>query len=243
MTREGPGSFQVTTGIDQHKEFGVEPICDTLQFAPSIYYAAKSRRPDSRRASRSTQMQLEERRPRKLATDGMDLSCQVSRRYQIPRPRLLEVGDPDGEVSAAWVAKELLRDVFRAQDEAHARRRMIAFYTHCADADIPELNRLARTISRWSDLIFAYHRTGRASNGRTENAHMLAEKIRRNAHGFRNIDNYRRLAHRQARHQMGYSTRRTNTRPPTTVHRVAPLTGLADTVRARFDPRVSATMC
>ena len=105
---------------------------------------------------------------------------------------ILEVGDPDGEVSAAWVAKELLRDVYSALDEAHARRRMIAFYTYCADADIPELARLARTVSRWSEEIFAYHRTGRASNGRVENTHMLAEKIRRNAHGFRNHYHYRR---------------------------------------------------
>ncbi len=104
----------------------------------------------------------------------------------------LEAGDPDGEVSAAWVAKELLRDVYAAVDEAHARRRMIAVYTYCADADVPELARLARTVSRWSEQIFAYHRTGRASNGRVENTHMLAEKIRRNAHGFQNHDNYRR---------------------------------------------------
>ena len=35
--------------IDQHKEeFGVESICDTLQFAPSTYYAAKSRLPSAR---------------------------------------------------------------------------------------------------------------------------------------------------------------------------------------------------
>jgi len=105
---------------------------------------------------------------------------------------LLAVGDPDGEVSAAWIGKELLRGVFSAVDEAHARRRMIGFYAYCADADVPELSRLARTISRWSELIFAYHRTGGASNGRVENAHMLIERTRRTAHGFRNIDNYRR---------------------------------------------------
>lgn len=105
---------------------------------------------------------------------------------------MLEAGDPDGEVSAAWVAKELLRDVYSAVDEAHARRRMITFYIYCADADTPELARLARTVSRWSEQIFAYHSTGRASNGRVENTHMLAEKIRRNAHGFRNHDHYRR---------------------------------------------------
>lgn len=35
--------------IDGHREeFGVESICDTLQFAPSTYYAAKSRVPSAR---------------------------------------------------------------------------------------------------------------------------------------------------------------------------------------------------
>jgi hypothetical protein len=35
--------------IDTHKDtFGVEPICTTLQFAPSTYYAAKSRPPSPR---------------------------------------------------------------------------------------------------------------------------------------------------------------------------------------------------
>ncbi|MBU1226627.1 MAG: ISL3 family transposase [Actinobacteria bacterium] len=105
---------------------------------------------------------------------------------------LLALGDPEGEVSAAWVGKELLRDVYAATDEAHARRRMIAFYTYCADAEIPELARLARTVSRWAEEVFAYHRTARASNARVENTHMLAEKTRRNAHGFTNIANYRR---------------------------------------------------
>ncbi len=36
--------------IDENREeFGVEPICDTLQFAPATYYAARSRLPSARR--------------------------------------------------------------------------------------------------------------------------------------------------------------------------------------------------
>jgi len=105
---------------------------------------------------------------------------------------LLAQGDPDGEVAAAILAKELLREVYAAIDEAHARRRLTVFFQHCANAEVPELTRLARTIDRWHDELLAYHRTGRASNGRVENTHMLAERIRRNAHGFTNIDNYRR---------------------------------------------------
>ena len=104
----------------------------------------------------------------------------------------LSTGDPDGEVAAAWLAKELLREVYAATSEAHARRRLIIFFQYCAEVDIPELTRLARTIDRWADEVLAYHRTGGASNGHVENMHMLAEKVRRNSHGFTNHDNYRR---------------------------------------------------
>lgn len=42
----------MTQFIDQHKhEFGVEPICRTLQVAPSSYYAARSRPPSARSRS------------------------------------------------------------------------------------------------------------------------------------------------------------------------------------------------
>jgi putative transposase len=35
--------------IDTNRaEFGVEPICDTLQVAPSTYYAARNRAPSAR---------------------------------------------------------------------------------------------------------------------------------------------------------------------------------------------------
>jgi transposase len=105
---------------------------------------------------------------------------------------MLAAGDPHGEVGAAIMAKELLREVYAAVDIGHASRRLIVFFQHCADAEIPELARLARTIDRWRPEVLAYHTTGRASNGRVENMHMLAEKIRRNAHGFANHINYRR---------------------------------------------------
>jgi transposase len=59
---------------------------------------------------------------------------------------MLNAGDPDGEVAAAIFAKELLREVDTAVDLAHARRQLIVFFQHCADAEVPELNRLARTI-------------------------------------------------------------------------------------------------
>ncbi len=49
----------MTRYIDAHRDrFGVEPICQTLQVAPSTYYAVKSRRASPRRV-RDSQLKLE----------------------------------------------------------------------------------------------------------------------------------------------------------------------------------------
>ena len=56
----------------------------------------------------------------------------------------LDIGDPDGEVATAYLAKELLRESFTAVDVFDARRRLTAFYDHCHSSDVAELERLAR---------------------------------------------------------------------------------------------------
>jgi transposase len=104
----------------------------------------------------------------------------------------LAAGDPDGEVAAVWLARELLAEVYTASGLAHAKRRLIVFFHHAADAEVPELTRLATTIDRWRDEVLAFHTTGGASNGPTEAVNLLVEKIRRLGHGYRNFTNYRR---------------------------------------------------
>ena len=104
----------------------------------------------------------------------------------------LAAGDPNGEVAAVWLARELLAEIYAARDVAHAKRRLVVFFQHAAEAEIPELTRLATTVDRWRDEILAYHTTGGASNGPTEAVNLLVEKIRRIGHGYRNFTNYRR---------------------------------------------------
>ena len=104
----------------------------------------------------------------------------------------LAAGDRDGEIAAVWLARELLSEVYAANGLAHAKRRLIVFFQHAADANIAELTRLAKTVDRWRDEILAFHTTGGASNGPTEAVNLLIEKIRRIGHGYRNFDNYRR---------------------------------------------------
>lgn len=102
----------------------------------------------------------------------------------------LDRGDPDGEVSAAYLAKELLRQVYDAADPMHARRRLVEFYQHIADAEVPELTRLATTISRWEPELLRWHTTG-LSNGQVEGTNLVVKNTKRSGFGFRNFNNYR----------------------------------------------------
>jgi transposase len=104
--------------------------------------------------------------------------------------RLLLEGDPEEEVGAAYLAKELLREVYAARNRTMARRRLTKFYRHCDHSRVRECRRLTRTIRSWQAEVLAYHTTG-ASNGVTEGINLLIKKIKRVGHGFRNFDNYR----------------------------------------------------
>jgi transposase len=102
----------------------------------------------------------------------------------------LNAGDPDGEVGATYLAKELLRETYLANDAFDARRRLAVFYGYCTSSDVPELERLARTIARWEVPILRWHRT-RLTNAATEGTNLVIKNIKRLGFGFRNFENYR----------------------------------------------------
>jgi len=103
----------------------------------------------------------------------------------------LAVGDPDDEVGCAWVAKELVRDVFATHDRDLAARRLVTFYEWVAHVEDDEFTRPAATLSRWQDEILAYHDTGGLSSPRAEAINLDVKNIKRAARGSTNFDNYR----------------------------------------------------
>jgi hypothetical protein len=135
---------------------------------------------------------------------------------------LLDAGDPDGEVGAAYLAKELLRETYLATDAFDARRRLAAFYDHCATSDMPELTRLAKTIRRWEVPILRWHRTG-LTNAATEGTNLIIKNIKRLGFGFRNLRGLQAPAPSALRRSMEDSPRRINTTPSTTLRRVEPV--------------------
>ena len=103
----------------------------------------------------------------------------------------LDVGDPDGEVAAAWWCAQRLRDVYRAASPEQGRQRGATVLEALLSCPVPELVRLGRTLRSWRSEWLAYFDTAGASNGPTEALNLLIDKIRRLGHGFRNYDNYR----------------------------------------------------
>jgi transposase len=111
-----------------------------------------------------------------------------------PWARLLagiEAGDEHGQVAAAWVAAQELRAIYGCRDRDRAAGRLYDWTVMCIDSQVPELGRLARTLTMWRNEFLAYFSTGRISNGPTEAVNLLIKKILPVGHGFRNFDNYR----------------------------------------------------
>ena len=126
-------------------------------------------------------------RTRRLMTRGWE---RLSERQRQKLLCALAEGDPDGETAATILGKELLRGVYAAPNLQRARWHLVRFYEYAAEAEVPELTRLATTVSRWEAEILNFHVT-RISTGPVEAQNLVTEKIRRIAHGMRNFQNYR----------------------------------------------------
>lgn len=105
----------------------------------------------------------------------------------------LRVGDPDGEVLGAWLAKESVRDIYLATTHKEAELLLDKAIEGCRLDAVGEVRALGLTLMRWRQQILARHLTG-ASNGPTEGLNLLIKiikKVKRTGHGFRSFANYR----------------------------------------------------
>jgi transposase len=89
----------------------------------------------------------------------------------------LDAGDThDEQLTRTWVATQDLRLIYHSRARARADGLLYRWLTYCADANIPELTRLARTIDSWRTELLAYFDTGGVSNGPTEATNLLIKK-------------------------------------------------------------------
>ena len=104
---------------------------------------------------------------------------------------LLRAGDPKGEVTTAWHAKEAVRELYAHTNAALALEWVERLAADMADTDNPiEVRSLGRTLRRWKNQIAAWH-GAQVTNGPTEAANNLIKRVKRAAFGFTSFRNYR----------------------------------------------------
>jgi transposase len=104
---------------------------------------------------------------------------------------LLRAGDPKGQVTIAWHAKEAVRELYTHADSALALDWIERLCHDMADKDNPvEVRSLGRTLGRWKQQIAAWH-DAQVSNGPTEAMNNLIKRVKRAAFGLTNFRNYR----------------------------------------------------
>ncbi len=103
--------------------------------------------------------------------------------------KMLTALDAADEIRECRVAKETVRDIFRADNPLDAERHRDEAIDWCEHPSAPpELATLARTLRRWHTEIGTAVRT-RTSNARTEAANARIKDVKRSARGFRNLAN------------------------------------------------------
>jgi len=107
---------------------------------------------------------------------------------------LIDLGEPGVTILNAWIAKDMLRQLLALAgthpDRSVISHRLYRFYTWCADTGIPELERLATTISTWWPCIEAFLNT-KITNAKSEGYNRVVKLDARNAFGYRNPENQR----------------------------------------------------
>jgi transposase len=107
---------------------------------------------------------------------------------------LVDLGEPGVTILKAWIAKDKLRHLLALAgthpDRGVISHRLTKFYTWCADTQIPEMERLAATISTWWPCIEAFIHT-KITNAKSEGYNRVVKLDARNAFGYRNPENQR----------------------------------------------------
>jgi transposase len=186
----------VATDLAESYRKGLSPYLDhAVRVADPFHVVRVANRTLDKVRRRVQQEQLGHRgrkrdplyRIRKLLLGGFErISDQAEQRILLG----LRAGDPDGEVTAAWLAKESVRDIYASEDAEEAALLLDKTIAACAQDLVPEIRSLGSTLRSWRTEILAHHLTG-ISNGPTEGLNLLVKKIKRVGHGFHLFVNYR----------------------------------------------------
>jgi transposase len=105
------------------------------------------------------------------------------------RAELLDLFAQRPEVGVAWMLREAFAAIYEAKNRPEAERRLEIWAHHVAEADIPELTNVWRTMQWWREEILAYF-DDRQTNAYAEGVTNKIKVMKRRSYGFRNRDRY-----------------------------------------------------
>lgn len=94
------------------------------------------------------------------------------------------------KLKTLWLTKEKLHAFYRTRGLDRARWALHKLIDSLKNTDIPELQRLARTLFRWAREILNYFEK-RITNARTEGFNRIAKLVNMRACGYKRFENYR----------------------------------------------------
>lgn len=103
--------------------------------------------------------------------------------------RLARVFEAFPELEIAWRLKELIRTLYQLECPDEIRTALDFWYRAVESSDIPEFQKLARTIKRYESEVLAYFGP-RLTNAYAEGVTNRVKVIKRQAYGLRNFPNF-----------------------------------------------------
>jgi len=109
----------------------------------------------------------------------------------------LDAADVDEQIALTWIAAQELCTLYQCRSPHATEQHLYRWLVHCAQADVPEPRRLARTLDSRREELLAYFDTDGVSNGPTEPMNAIVKQIKKVGHGYPNLANYRLCEHRE----------------------------------------------
>lgn len=104
--------------------------------------------------------------------------------------RLAAILAVHADLAKGWAMLQALYGLYQADDLQAAEEALGRFVDLYADDPLPEFYKVVDTLLRNAPEIFAFHKTGRPSNGRIEGTNNKLGVLKRVAYGFVNVDNF-----------------------------------------------------
>lgn len=94
------------------------------------------------------------------------------------------------ELRELYHFKEALHGFYRIKGFNRASRALTAITDRMSYSQLPEIQKLRRTLMKWRNEILHYFKTG-LTNARTEGFNSVAKLVQKQASGYKNFENYR----------------------------------------------------